>query len=229
MPRPTFILWDHDGVLVDTEEWYYLATQRALAELGIYLERDQYHRFRADGKSSWDLARQAGISDKEIARHKANRDFYYQDYLRNEHIKIPGVIDVLEKLHRHCRMAIVTTSKRTDFELIHRSREITRYMEFALTVEDYQNEKPAPDPYLAGLARFGAMPRDAVVVEDSEQGLRAAQAAGIKCFIVKNRFFGNSHNFSGAKRVISSIRELPDALLLQSDDPGGNRPPILRT
>ena len=214
MPRPTFILWDHDGVLVDTEEWYFLATQQALAELGVYLERDQYHRFRAAGKSSWELGRQAGISDKDIARHRAKRDLYYQDYLRNEHIEIPGVIDVLKELDRHCRMAIVTTSKRPDFELIHRSREITRYMEFVLTVEDYDHEKPAPDPYLAGLARFGAKPQDAVVVEDSEQGLKAATAAGIECFIVKNRFFGNSHNFSGAKRVISSIRELRDILLL---------------
>jgi HAD superfamily hydrolase (TIGR01509 family) len=214
MPRPKFILWDHDGVLVDTEEWYFLATQRALAELGIDLERNQYQRFRADGESSWELARQADISDQEIARHRANRDLYYQDYLRNEHIEIPGVIDVLEELNRHCRMAIVTTSKRADFELIHRSRKITRYMEFALTVEDYPDEKPAPDPYLAGLARFGAKPGDAVVVEDSEQGLRAAQAAGIECFIVKNRFFENSHDFSGAKRVVSSIRELPDALLV---------------
>jgi beta-phosphoglucomutase-like phosphatase (HAD superfamily) len=45
--QPRYIFWDHDGVLVDTEEWYFHATRRALSEVGVDLQRADYHEFRA--------------------------------------------------------------------------------------------------------------------------------------------------------------------------------------
>ena len=61
-----FVLWDNDGVLVDTEEGYYLATRRALAEIGVALELANYHRLRAQGVTSWTLAEAAGIDPVTI-------------------------------------------------------------------------------------------------------------------------------------------------------------------
>ncbi len=210
--QPRYIFWDHDGVLVDTEEWYFQATRRALADVGVNLQRADYLEFRARGETAWDLARQAGVAEPVIAHHRAHRDAYYQEYLLREDIAIPGVEEVLALLKDRFKMAIVTTSKRTDFDLIHRSRSIVNYMEFVLTVEDYQKEKPSPEPYLAALKRFGIAPDEAVVVEDSEQGLKAARAAGIECVIIRNHFFSDAHDFTGARHVIASIRELPEVL-----------------
>jgi len=207
-----YILWDHDGVLVDTEEWYFQATRRAQAEVGVDLKRADYQEFRARGKTAWDMARQAGVAEPVIAHHRAHRDTYYQEYLRREEIAIPGVEEVLALLKDRYKMAIVTTSKRADFDLIHRSRSIVKHMEFVLTVEDYEKEKPSPEPYLSALRRFGAAPEEAVVVEDSAQGLKAARAAGIECIIIRNHFFADAHDFTGAGRVIASIRELPELL-----------------
>lgn len=199
-------------MLVDTEEGYFHATRRALAEVGVNLQRADYHEFRARGKTAWDLARQAGVAEPVIAQHRAHRDRYYQEFLRREDIDIPGVEEVLALLKDRYKMAIVTTSKRTDFDLIHRSRCIVEHMEFVLTVEDYEKEKPSPEPYLCALRRFGAAPAEAIVVEDSEQGLKAARAAGIECIIIRNHFFAGSHDFTGARHVIASIRELPEML-----------------
>ena len=53
-------------------------------------------------------------------------------------------------------MAIVTTAKRADFELIHENRHIKQFMDFVLVREDYQHAKPHPEPYLTGLKRSGA-------------------------------------------------------------------------
>lgn len=85
-------------------------------------------------------------------------------------------------------------------------------MEFVLTVEDYEKEKPAPEPFLSALRRFGCTPGEAVVVEDSALGLKAARAAGIECIIIRNHFFADSHDFAGARCVIASILELPSVL-----------------
>jgi len=210
--KPRYIFWDHDGVLVDTEEWYFQATRRALADVEVDLQRADYLEFRARGETAWDLARQAGVAEPVIAHHRAHRDAYYQKYLLREDIAILGVEEVLALLNDRYKMAIVTTSKRTDFDLIHRSRSIVKYMEFVLTVEDYEKEKPSPEPYLSALRRFGAAPSEAIVVEDSEQGLKAARAAGIECIIIRNHFFADAHDFAGACRVVASIRELPKVL-----------------
>lgn len=211
VPTPTHILWDHDGVLVDTEPFYFDATQRALREIGISIVPRQYQTLEMEGLSAWDLARAAGIDEETIATHRARRDAYYQEHLRTADIDIAGVEPLLEQLSREYRMAIVTASKAADFDLIHASRNITPYMEFVLKNGDYPRGKPAPDPYLTALERFGITAENAVVVEDSERGLRSAVSAGIRCIVVSNAFMRGA-DFSGAAAVIDSLAELPEVL-----------------
>jgi len=207
-----FVLWDNDGVLVDTEEGYYLATRRALAEMGVVLELANYHRLRAQGVTSWTLAEAAGVDSITIDRQRNLRDEYYQQFIRSRNLEIEGVHDTVASMTAAYRMAIVTTAKRRDFELIHRERRIVRHMEFVLTGDDFQPHKPAPDGYLAALSRFGASADEAVVIEDSKQGLDAARAAGLRCVIVHNAFFGSAHDFDRASRVIDSVHAVPRVL-----------------
>jgi HAD superfamily hydrolase (TIGR01509 family) len=202
-----FILFDHDGVLVNTEHWYYLANKRALSELEIDLPLPGYLALMADGTKVWTLAQAVGIDDRRIAAARARRDNYYQQYLMTEDIEISGVTETLQELSSICRMAIVTTSRRVDFELIHRHRNVLDYMDFVLTVEDYPRAKPHPDPYLSGLHRFQATPDQAIVVEDSARGLKSAVAAGVDCIVVHNDFTA-SHDLSAATMKIGDIREL---------------------
>lgn len=205
-----YILWDNDGVLVDTEHWYFKATQRALAELGVPLDERTYQGRMIRGASSWDLAFQAGVEPARIATQRAQRDAYYQAYLQEESLEIPRVEQVLELLARNnnVRMAIVTSSTRAHFNLIHRKRNLLRFMEFVLTREDYVLSKPDPEPYLLALRRFGAHADQCLIVEDSQRGLQAAIAAGIDCAVVYNSFTV-SHDFSGATHRLNSIDELP--------------------
>jgi HAD superfamily hydrolase (TIGR01509 family) len=207
----SYILWDHDGVLVDTEPWYFEATRKAIEPLGVTLDRSGYLSNMAAGRSAWEQARALGVPEDRILTHRQARDAAYQEYLRTRNIEIDGVTDVLETLAVRYAMAIVTTAKRTDFDLIHRERRIVRHMRFVLASGDYARAKPAPDPYLAALERFGAAPEEAVVVEDSERGLRAAVAAGIDCVVVDNAFV-RGQDFSAATYRIGSLGELPALL-----------------
>jgi len=209
--RARYILWDHDGVLVDTERWFFEATADAARRLGIPMDRARHLELQSRGVSTWEVAREAGIDKEVVAARRAERDAHYQQLLRERDIEIEGVEDLLKTLgHRH-EMAIVTTSKRADFELIHRTRSIVGHMAFVLTREDYPSSKPAPDPYLTALARFGAHPDEAIVVEDSERGLRSALAAGLRCVVVDSAFMGG-RDFTGAVRVLGSLNELVELL-----------------
>src|SRR6202012_3875381 len=83
-----YILFDHDGVLVDTEFWYYRAGERALADIGVTLDQDQYLRDMSKGLGTWAQARAAGIDEQTIGSLREVRNDYYQDYLRTEAIEI---------------------------------------------------------------------------------------------------------------------------------------------
>lgn len=112
-----YILFDHDGVLVDTEFWYFRAGERALAEIGFTLDREQYVEDMSNGQGTWARARAAGVDEDAIGRQRVVRDAYYQEYLRTEAIEIAGVEEALAELAQHVRLAIVTTFKRQDFSL----------------------------------------------------------------------------------------------------------------
>ena len=207
-----YILFDHDGVLVDTEFWYHKAGERALADIGFTLDKDQYLRDMTRSLGTWAQARAAGIDEQTIDRQREVRNVYYHEYLRTEAIEIEGVVETLAELSKYVRMAIVTTAKRVDFEIIHEKRQIRQFMDFILVREDYKLSKPHPEPYLTGLKNFGATKEETLVVEDSSRGLNSAVAAGIDCAIVYNDFT-KSHDFSQASYRIATLIELKDIIL----------------
>ena len=210
MPR-RYLLWDHDGVLVDTEGWYFEATREALGRLGVELRQDTYLDQMAQGRSCWDLARSRGVPEERIAQHRAHRDSAYQDFLLTKPIEIEGVRQVLAELGAAHRMAIVTSARRVDFDLIHESSGLLEFFDFVLTIEDYARSKPHPDGYQAALDRFGASPQEALALEDSARGLEAARRTGLDCLVIRSPFTA-SQDFGAAWRVVDSIREVPALL-----------------
>jgi len=218
MSASRFILWDQDGVLVDSERWYFEATRHELATLGVDLSAAEYQRLQVSGLSTWDAARQCGAGEAAIAAARVRRDLLYQESLRTRPIEIDGIGEVLATLGRSHRMAIVTTARREDFDLIHATRDLMQHMEFAVMLGDYVRAMPHPEPYLVARARFGARPEEAVAVEDSRRGLLAARAAGVACFMVRNRFNAGDA-FPEAAGIVGSIRELP-AAIAAADGPG---------
>jgi HAD superfamily hydrolase (TIGR01509 family) len=207
-----YILFDNDGVLVETEIWYYEASKRALMEhFDIELKFDEYMQIMARGGTAWESAKAMGISDEDISKARVQRNIYYQSYLKNKNIAIDGVVDTLKELSKDYKMCIVTTSRRVDFEIIHKDREIVDFMEFVLCEEDYPRAKPYPDPYLKALDIFKANKDEAIVVEDSQRGLTSAYRAGIDCIVVHNEFT-KTQDFSKASKTIQKFTNLRDIL-----------------
>ena len=206
-----YILFDNDGVLVDTEIWYFEANKKALKELGLTLHMDTYQEIMARGGTAWEVAIAQGIETSIIDKKRVQRDIYYQDFLQTKNLEIPKVKKVLADLSKKYKMAIVTTSRRVDFELIHKQRGISDFMQFVLCVEDYNRAKPYPDPYLNGLELLKASNEQTIVVEDSQRGLSSAVNAKIECVIVKNDFT-KTHDFSKANYFIDNLEQLETIL-----------------
>ena len=211
------LLWDHDGVLVDTERHYYRATHSVLERLGHVLDEATYLEIMAQGMSCWSWAMARGCSERDALQGRRERDALYQELLQSEPIEIDGVEAVLAELAPQYRMAIVTTAMPADFQLIHAKRSIVDYFDVVIANGDYARSKPAPDPYLRGLERLGAEPHEALAIEDSSRGLRAAIAAGVDCAVVHSEFTA-AQDFSGAYARMSTLAELPALISRRNEE-----------
>jgi HAD superfamily hydrolase (TIGR01509 family) len=207
------ILWDNDGVLVDTERWYHRATREILADVGIDVTEDLYrnHFLIAAGGIS-ELGEIHGLTEAQVTELRRRRDARYTEFLSTQALTIAGVEETLAALRPHFKMGIVTSSRRDHFEAMHRRTGLLRFFDFALAQGEYANSKPAPDPYLAGIARVGLPTAHCVAIEDAPRGLVAARAAGLDCWVVETEL-NRGASFAQAARVLRNIPEMVDLLV----------------
>ena len=184
MTPPDLVIFDCDGVLVDSEHITNRVLRDDLAQRGLTLSHEEVITLFVGGTMMGvrDTARDMGA---EIP-HDWLDQIYTAIYraLEKEVRVVPGVPEMLERLNLsgiatavgsngpHQKMRI--TLKRTGLWDRFQGRIISR--------EDVERPKPAPDVYLAAAALDGVPPARCVVVEDSPSGARAAKAAGMTCF-----------------------------------------------
>lgn len=206
------ILWDNDGVLVDTERLFFESTRRTLAKVGLELSLEQFLELSMrQGRSAFTLAAERGWAEQQIEELKRERDVLYSEMLRNQTQALPGVPETLSSLQGRVRMVVVTSSQRQHFDVAHANLGLTRYFEFVLAREDYGKAKPSPEPYLLALHRLGMKAESSIAVEDSERGLAAARAAGLRCLVIPNDLTRNS-SFHGTTRILSRAAAVLDML-----------------
>ena len=161
---------------------------------------------------AWHLAEEKGVPPNHIETLRRERNELYRDLLYGRSHAIDGVEDVLQKLRPLYTMAVVTSSWKEDFELIHRSTHFLRYFDFVLTREDYGRSKPNPEPYLRALQMSGVRAPEALAIEDSERGLTAAKRAGLPCWVIPTKLTEKG-DFSSADRVLNHVSEVVSLLL----------------
>lgn len=208
------ILWDNDGVLVDTEHLFFQANREQFARFGIDLtERGFFDWYLADNCGAWHLLTEQGLDEAAVTAVRADRNLRYGQLLLETPIPpIAGVDAMLADLAERLPMGVVTSSPGEHFDIIHHRLGLRRHFRFVLTAETYVNSKPSPEPYLLGLQHLALPAARCVVVEDSPRGLQAALAAGLRCIILRSALTRH-YDFPGAWRIVDSIAQLHAVLL----------------
>ncbi len=208
------ILWDNDGVLVNTEPLYFRANQEIMRHYDFELTIEIFAEVSLrQGKGVIEIDEfKNRFSPEELAAIKEERNEIYSGLLRSEDCKVDGAFQVLGDLAKSFQMGIVTSSKREHFELIHQSSGLLPFFEFALTPEQYHGVKPHPGPYLAGLEKIGVSTKECIVIEDSERGLSSARAAGLDCIIIRHEIT-KDHAFKGASHIVDHLQEIAEELI----------------
>ena len=203
------ILWDNDGVLVDTEGLYFQACRETLERLGVRLSEARFIEFFLKaGEGLTRIAAEHGIDEQALEPARIWRNARYTELLRAGVPVINGARQVLRQLHGTVRMGIVTSSRREHFEIIHADTGLLDCIDFTLVREDYRHSKPDPEPYLTAMRQNGLSAAECVVIEDSDRGLRAALAAGLRCIVIPQGLT-RGLDFTGALRQLTDIRQVP--------------------
>ncbi|MBI2455906.1 MAG: HAD family phosphatase [candidate division NC10 bacterium] len=173
------ILFDFDGVLVDSEPIRFTAGAQALEEIGEALTWERFMRLwlgRTDDAGLRDLL--GNRYEAEGMRVAARRNALYEERLD----EVPVFEDSLRLIRRlpdGIRLGVATGSRQKEVEHILGHLGLSRHFEVIVTAEDYARAKPAPDPFLAAARRLGVPPASCLVLEDSAAGVAAAHAAGM--------------------------------------------------
>lgn len=196
------VIFDLDGVIVDSEFLNVKAAQMSFQEIGINLTEeekqiivgrhpvDYYHIFAKKYKFDQEKMRE---------RHLTN---YYDNY--HETFIFKGTRDLIIYLKKiNMPLALVTSSPKKSVQLKAGGRfDFAKFFDVIITFEDCAKRKPSPDVYLMASQKLDIKPANCLVFEDTALGVEAAKNAGMKCIALPNGYT-KEQDFSKADLVMS--------------------------
>jgi beta-phosphoglucomutase len=182
-------IFDADGVIINTMESHYNCNRTALEEIGVPMDKKQY--FSQAGMTGHEQIRyfceKAGkkVDDSEVARIYQRKRELYQGYIDSA-TQIECNIELLKMLKAYgVPVAIATGCSKPSIIPVIDMFKIE--VDTIVTSEDVKKGKPNPDLFLCAAERLGVAPENCIVIEDSDAGIAAAKAAGMKAL----RFYDN--------------------------------------
>lgn len=198
------IVFDMDGVLIDAKEWHYEALNRALSLFG-------YGISRYDHLTSFD-----GLpTSRKLEMLSVTTDLPRQLHPLLNKLKQAYT---MEAIHQYCRprftheyalaglkakgykLAVASNSIRATVDVMMDRSDLARYLDVTLSNEDVARAKPDPEIYIAAMSQLGVGPAECLIVEDNENGIKAARSSGAHVLVVANVGDVNRANIDGAIR-----------------------------
>jgi beta-phosphoglucomutase len=211
--RPKAVIFDLDGLILDSEIIYRKAWKQAAEDLGYCMNDEQYLRFLGlrEVDCEMTLVETYG-SSFPLTDFLIRSDKLSQEYLKKHGITIkPGVHELLNFLDARSIMTAIASSTGRD-NILSALGSLAGRFDVIVTGEDVTAGKPAPDILLLCARLLKAEPRDCVVLEDSGVGVQAAHAAGMPVIIVPDLSQPSAHTVAKAASVCASLHDVTDLL-----------------
>ncbi len=184
------IIFDMDGVLIEAKDWHYEALNRALELFGYSISRYD-HLITYDGlptrKKLEMLTMERGLPK---GLHQFINDMKQQYTMEISQVKCKPTFCheyALSKLKAEgYRLAVASNSIRQTVELLMDKSNLAQYIEFYLSNQDVKRGKPDPEIYINAINRLDLSPEECLIVEDNQNGIRAAKASGAHVMVVNN-------------------------------------------
>jgi HAD superfamily hydrolase (TIGR01509 family) len=203
------VLFDMDGVLVEAKEWHYDALNRALDLFGMAISRVD-HETTFDG-----LPTSRKLEMLSIERGLPRELHSFLNEMKQRY--------TTEMVHTLCkprfaqeralsmlkamgyRMSVCSNSIRSTVELMMDKANLSPYLDLMVSNEDVSKPKPDPEMYCKAMAHFGLSPDECLIVEDNDNGIKAAKASGAHLLVVQDVSQTCINNILGRIREIDAF------------------------
>jgi len=205
------VLFDMDGVLVDSEPFICKAAIMMFRELGIKAMPEDFHPFVGMGENRYigGVAENHGVN-VDIEKVKARTYEIYEKIVHGNLSALPGAHEFISECRkRGFRLALATSADRVKMEV--NLMEIglsSNTFNFIVTGLDVMNKKPSPDIYLKAAQGINLDPHECLVVEDAVSGITAGKAAGCRCLAVTSSF--DAKVLAEADWICTSLNDVPE-------------------
>lgn len=201
------LIFDLDGVIVDTAHYHFVAWQRLARELGIdFTEKDNERLKGVSRMRSLEIILEIGnrqMSESEKERLATRKNAWFVEYIQN--VKPDEIFPGVKEMIQACkaagfRVALASSSKNARTVL--RNLKVEDLFEGFVDGNMIIHSKPNPEIFLKAAAQLGVEPQHCVVFEDAEAGVEAALAAGMKCVGV-----GSPENVGKANQIVKNTAD----------------------
>jgi HAD superfamily hydrolase (TIGR01509 family) len=202
------VLFDMDGLLVDSEPLQFRAYHYAFEQFGINLSMDDWIRWHSVEASTarWVEREQLDLDVQLLREVKKQR---YEQLITTELNLKPGVRELIEDCSMDLQLAVVSASRRESIEACLEKFGLIHHFNVLLSGDQVARSKPFADPYIAAMKALQTSPAHAIAVEDSVTGFRAATAAQLACVICPDHFIPKTEGaFDTAALVTHSLHEV---------------------
>lgn len=211
LKNPKALIFDMDGVLVDSEPLHKRAKQMVFQEAGIHFPEETYDSYKGRPDATMFHEVLAGKSVDEIAEllHRKHQVF---EKIEHELQPIPGAVEFVRWAATRYRLALATSATPRNRAAALQSLGIADYFESLVDTARFQRPKPDPEIFQVAMQDLKVSPADCWIIEDSLPGVRAGKTAG--CFAVglTTTFDAESLSAAGANMIVKTFSELRDAM-----------------
>ena len=208
LKKPTAIIFDMDGVLVDSEPLHKRAKEMALQEVGIQLPASFYDSYKGRPDRTVFHEGLAGkVPDAEIPRLMERKHQLFEQ-LEPELQPVPGAVEFVRWASTPFRLALATSATPRDRAAVLRMLKVEDCFESIVDTARFERAKPDPQIFHVAMRDLGLSVADCWIIEDSLAGVRAAKASGSFTVAITTTFDAAALRDCGADMVIDSFEEL---------------------
>ena len=205
------VIFDMDGVIVDTEPVHYYAYQQHFRELGIEISDETYATYTGNStRNVYERIKETFGLAHEVQHLIDTKRTIFNDAFDNKEdlYLLGGVEDLIRDLHHNgMQLVLASSSAKVTIDRIFKRFDLYRYFSHIVSGEDFPKSKPHPAIFEHAVKLSGDLASECIVIEDSTNGVKAAKAAGIYC-IGYNSEHSKFQDLSLADEIISHFSEI---------------------
>jgi len=214
MDRFDAVLFDMDGVIVDSEPIHEMSFLELWKEMG-YNDNHGIHFPDFYGRSDrvlWETFIEKHHPPQPLKELLGLREERLVQMLRDKQPIFNGVTELVQRLANRFPLAVGSGSAHRIIDEVLAMRDLSHYFQCTVSSEDVEQPKPAPDIFLLAAKRLGVEPTKCCVIEDTVSGIQAANAAGMTVLAIANTFEAKALAQAGAGQIFTDYAGIGDTL-----------------